>query len=99
MKAKYDPWARLCRAARPAGAGPEATVPAPFGFDTRVLADWRAETSSDEWLLWKPALRGALVTAGLVAILSVGLSYFSQPEDDQSELAIADSVITMTMNR
>ncbi len=97
MKAKHDPWARLCQAAR--GAPPETPVPAPFGFETRVLAEWRAESSADEWLLWKPALRGALAVAGLLALVSVGLSYFSPPEEDQNELAIADSVIAMTMNR
>ena len=64
-----------------------------------MLVEWRAETSADEWLLWKTALRGALAVASLLALVSVGLSYFSPPEEDQNELAIADSVIAMSMNR
>jgi hypothetical protein len=97
MKARHDPWKLLARAAGRASI--TASEEVPFGFERRVLAGWRAAASADEWVLWRPALRAALVCATVAMLLSLALGYVTQPAEEPNELAVADSIILMSLNR
>ena len=92
---KPDYWKRLAGAARRA---PEEPAPAmPFGFDTRVLADWQARRDGEETVPWARLLRGALVCASLIMLLSLAMSFKSMKEGDSGPVAIADSAIRMSL--
>jgi len=92
---KPDFWKRLAATARRAPAGPPAEMP--FGFDTRVIAGWRARQEPEEALPWTLLLRGALVCASLILLLSVAMNYQALKEREPGSVAIADSAIRMSM--
>jgi hypothetical protein len=92
---KPDHWKRLVEAARQALAAPPAQMP--FGFDTRVLADWTALSDADEPLPWTRLLRGALVCASLILLLSLAVNYQKLNEREPSSVAMADSALRMSM--
>ena len=92
---KQDNWKRLARAARQAPAGAPAEMP--FGFDTRVMEDWRIHRDDSESHPWTFLLRGALVCSGLIMILSVAMNYQSLQEREPGPVAITDSVIQTSM--
>lgn len=92
---KQDNWKRLARVARQAQV--EALGEMPYGFDTRVIADWRARCDDSETLPWTFLLRGALVCSALIMILSVAMNYQSLQEREPGVDAIADSAIQMSM--
>ena len=92
---KPDKWNRLAAAARRAPAEPPAEMP--FGFDTLVIADWRARRGDNEALSWTLLLRGALVCSALIMALSVAMNYRSLQEREPGADAIADSAIQMSM--
>ncbi len=92
---KPNPWMRLADAARQATPGPPPDVP--FGFDTRVLAQWRSQREAEETLPWTLLLRGALVCASLLMLLSVAMNYQSLKEREPGSVAIADSALRMSM--
>jgi len=92
---KPDSWKRLARAARQAPA--ESPTEMPFGFDTRVIADWRAQRGDSELLPWAFLLRGALVCSALIMVLSLAMNYQTLNERDPGSVAIADSAIRMSM--
>jgi hypothetical protein len=88
---------RLLRAAAN-GDEPEAT--APFGFDTRVVAQWRAggETNGGARELIRLVRRVAVGAAIVITFASAGAYWqFSESEDDAEPLtnayAIADNAI------
>jgi hypothetical protein len=91
---KPDYWMRLAGAARQAPAAPPDM---PFGFDTRVLADWRSRREPDGTLPWALLLRGALVCASLIMLVSVAMNYQTLREREPGSVAIADSVLRMSM--
>lgn len=97
MKIKHDPWKLLVKAAGGAAWAPDEE--APFGFAGRVLAAWRAETGADDWVLWRPALRLALVGAAALMLCSAVLGYLAQPEEEPVELAFTESIVLMSFNR
>lgn len=97
MKTKHDPWRLLVKAAGGAPFAPDEA--APFGFAGRVLAAWRAEARADEWLVWRPALRIALVGAAAVMLCSAALGYLAQPEEEPVEVAFTESIVLMSLNR
>ena len=70
---KPDFWKRLAAAAR--RAPPEPPAEMPFGFDTRMVAFWRGRQETEEALPWALLLRGALVCASLIMLLSVVMNY------------------------
>ena len=92
---KPDPWERLARAARQAPLEPPPEMP--FGFDARVLADRRRWREGEEAVPWARLLRGALVCASLIMLLSVAMNYSTLKERDPGPSAIADSAIRMSM--
>ena len=92
---KPDSWTHLTMAARRAAAEPPAEMP--FGFDTRVVAEWRSRREEEEFLPWTRLLRGALVCAGLILLLSLALNYQTFREREPGSVAIADSVLRMSM--
>ena len=88
-------WNRLAEAARRAQTPAPAEMP--FGFDTRVVAEWRSRREEEEFLPWTRLLRGALVCAGLILLLSLALNYQTFREREPGSVAIADSVLRMSM--
>jgi anti-sigma-K factor RskA len=92
---KLDHWKRLAAMARQAPAAPPAEMP--FGFDTRVIANWRAQADDGDSSLWVPLLRGALVCSVLIVALTVAVNYQTLKEREPTSLAIADSAIQLTM--
>ena len=90
-----DYWKRLAGMARRA---PEEPAPQmPFGFDTRVLADWQARREGEELVPWARLLRGALACASLIMLLSLAMNFHSMKEADPGPVAIADSAIRMSL--
>lgn len=88
---------RLLRAAAnaPDGSAPEA----PFGFDTRIVAAWRAATGGgDDFAELSKFLRRAGVVACAILVLA-GAAAYRQYRDEArftaptNEYAIADSAI------
>jgi hypothetical protein len=92
---KPDYWMRLADAARQAPLAPPPDVP--FGFDTRVLVEWRSPRDGEGILPWALLLRGALVCASLIMLLSVAMNYQTLREREPGSVAIADSVLRMSM--
>ncbi len=88
---------RLLRSA--AGAAEPVAAEAPFGFDTRVVASWRAgDGGANDFADLSRFLRRAGVIASAVLILA-GAAAYRQYRDDATfaaptnEYAIGDSMI------
>jgi len=92
---KPDYWKRLADTARRVPVEPAPEMP--FGFDTRVIADWRARREGEEAVPWARLLRGALVCASLIMLLSLAMNFQSWKQGDPSPATIADSAIRMSM--
>ena len=92
---KPDYWRRLAGTARHAAMEPAPEMP--FGFDTRVIAVWQAQREGEEAVPWARLLRGGLVCAGLIMLLSLAMNLQSMKEGDPGPLAIADSAIRMSL--
>ena len=92
---KPDYWKRLAGTARRVPVEPAREMP--FGFDTRVIADCRAQREGDETVPWARLLRGALVCASLIMLLSLVMNFHSMTEGDPGPVAIADSAIRMSL--
>ena len=91
---KPDYWKRLSETVR----APVEPVPEmPFGFDNRVIADWQAQREGEEAVPWARLLRGALVCASLIMLLSLAMNFQSMKEGDPGPVAIADSAIRMSL--
>ena len=88
---------KLERLLRAAAAAPNEQPPAmPFGFDTRVLAHWRASADRDLGVA-RLLRRIVLMSLGVILIASAG-AYRELSQDDPAEFlsdedAIADSAI------
>jgi len=99
MKEKLDlAFSRLKAAA--AKAPSPAMSEMPYGFDTRVLAAWRAQRKNDDWGF--SFLKTAFICATVLVALSFAaherLAVADPQNDPQNEFAIADSVIRLSMN-
>jgi hypothetical protein len=90
-----DYWKRLAGAAQPARADLPAEMP--FGFDTRVLSEWRSAPEAKDPLPWAGLLRGALVCASVIMLLSVAMNYHTLKEREPGSVAIADSALRLSM--
>jgi hypothetical protein len=94
---------RLLRAA--ANAPQDSAAEAPFGFDTRIVAAWRAATGSgNDFAELSKFLRRAGVVAGAILLLA-GTAAYRQYRDEArfaaptNEYAIADSAIQTEFSR
>ena len=92
---KPDYWKRLAGTARRTPVEPAPEMP--FGFDTRVIAAWQTRREGEEAVPWARLLRGALVCASLIMLLSLAMNFQSWKEGDPGPVAIADSAIRMSM--
>jgi hypothetical protein len=84
--------ARLLRSA--AQSGKDTSAQAPFGFDTRVVALWRAGNGSNG--LGRLIRRVALSAVGVIVLASAAAAYQIKSDNDDAysnEFAIADSAI------
>jgi hypothetical protein len=87
---------RLLRSA--AQSGEDVSPPAPFGFDTRVVALWRAGAASGSNGLGRLIRRVALSALGIIVLASAAAFYQTKDERDDdeaygNEFAIADNAI------
>lgn len=97
MKNHNDPWDRLLGMAR---RGPEEKCDgAPFGFTTRVIAEWRAGEGAEEPLPWLSLLRGALICSSVILLLSLAANYRALKGEGTNDLTVADSIIEMSLNQ
>jgi hypothetical protein len=88
--------ARLLRSA--ALTSEDVAVEAPFGFDTRVIALWRAGEQAASLSLTRLVQRVALIAAAVTIIATAGAYRESNrnletSEPSANEFAIADSAI------
>ena len=88
---------KLLRAAAAAPAEPVDEMP--FGFDTRVVAQWRANRGGGaDWRSFAPMLRWIALGATAI-VLSAGSAWWQVEREDEFEYpaantyAIADTVI------
>ena len=91
---KNDNIDRVLRSAAQAGEEPAAM---PFGFDTRVVALWRASTPNGTGVLWLLRRVGVLSTAVIVISTIAAIREANQSREIResltNEFAIADSAI------
>ncbi|MEY2531450.1 MAG: hypothetical protein QOI96_1535 [Verrucomicrobiota bacterium] len=96
---------KLARLLRSAAQGSEDLSPqTPFGFDTRVVALWRAGAANGSNGLGRLIRRVALSAVGVIVLASAAAFYQfkSDRDDDESygnEFAIADNAIQSEMLR
>jgi hypothetical protein len=97
MKLTDESFRRLLDAA--AKAMPKAPVAPPLGLETRILAQWRAESADDDYVSLFAFLRRATLGAGLVLALCAVWSFADigggAPGD---EAALLNYDIQMSLN-
>jgi hypothetical protein len=92
---KQNHWNRLLKAARQAPT--EAPAEMPLGFDTRVIAEWRAGREHGELLPWAVLLRGALACSALIMVVSLLMNYQALRDREPGPMAIADAAIQVSL--
>lgn len=99
MKNSSAPIDRLLRSAATAPA--EAIPAMPFGFDTRVLAQWRATWPNDSATVIHLLRRVMFLALALIVLASAGAYRELQQGDEPfgDEHAIADSAIGGVMDQ
>jgi hypothetical protein len=97
MKSTDETFRRLLDAA--AKAAPEVPVTPPLGFETRILARWRAESADDDSVSLFAFLRRATLGAGLVLALCAAWSFMGAGGGvPGEETALFDYDIQMSLN-
>jgi hypothetical protein len=93
---KPDYWRRLVQSAR----WPDVEVPAemPFGFDTRVLAAWRAERTNVESSVLLLLVRRALGWAAMVVVACALLNCRIASDSQANEVVYADLAVRWSLN-
>ncbi len=93
---KNSPLDRLFRAA--AGARPDAPNDMPFGFDTRVLAAWRAGSNHDLVDVGLLLRRVVLLSLAVIVFATAGvvneLRQVDDPGEASDQYVIADNAIS-----
>jgi hypothetical protein len=90
---------KLARLLRSAGqAGEDLPAEVPLGFDTRVVALWRAGTPNGSNGLGRLIRRVAVSAVGIIVVASAAAFYQANQDSDDdegfgSEFAIADNAI------
>ncbi len=73
MKPESDPWSRLARTAR---QSPEpAAAEAPFGFATRVVAQWQTAPAPSLASVWETLSKRILAVSCALMVITVVASY------------------------
>ena len=89
MNEKLNPWENLARLARQA---PEPTpTEMPFGFATRVMANWPSATVVELSAVWELLSVRSLVLAALIMAVTLGVNYDLMSHDWTQEVAVADA--------
>ena len=84
---------------RAAAAAAPASLPdeMPFGFDTRVLARWRAQLAPDVIAVGRLLRRVVLMSLGVIVLAGAGVFHELRRNDEllspNDEYAIADNAI------
>lgn len=98
MNSERDPWKKLALVARQT-PDVEFTTEVPYGFSTRVVAQWRSQFSVGiPGFVWNRLGLGALVSAVAVAAVCVALNYESVRalQDEGQDLAtIAETEVIL----
>ena len=86
---------RLLKAA--AAVPPRVSGAVPFALETRVLGHWRSSPAEGATEIPAGLFRWAVMTAGLVMLVSIALNYRAIETEPHNELAIADYAVTMNL--
>jgi len=86
-----SPIDRLLQSAARVPAAPGAEMP--FGFDTRVLAQWRASRAADPFVILQMLRRVVFIALTLILLASAGAYREARHDDSTDEYAITDSAI------
>jgi len=98
-----DPLESLLHLAAKSSADGRIPEP-PLGFETRVLAAWRATVGEDEGAGWLVAFRTAIVITGMAMLGSVAFSWASlrglreTAAPSIAERTVVDSAIRLAFN-
>ncbi len=89
MKENPNAWENLARLARQA---PEpAPAETPFGFATRVVANWPSVSTSELSAVWEFLSLRSLVLAALITVVTLGTNYDLMSHDWTQEFAGDDA--------
>ncbi len=88
---KNHPIERLLRSA--ATVRPEPGAEMPFGFDTRVLAQWRAGLAADPAAIVQMLRRVVSMAVALIILASAGAYREWRLDDPSDDYALTDSAI------
>ena len=91
MKSSHLPLDRLLRAAATTKNDPPNDMP--YGFDTRILAQVRANRESDLAAIGRLLRRVALLSLGVIALASAGAYRELRQSDDLGDSITDDYVI------
>ena len=94
MKKSGDSLQRLFRAASLAPKDGPASLPA--ALESRMLAQWRAVETEDEFVILIRLFRRAVIFAGLIMVLSATWSYLEN-RSDAATMALASYAIKMQL--
>lgn len=86
-----SPIDRLLRSAASVTAAPGAEMP--FGFDTRVLAQWRAGLAADPAAIVQLLRRVVLMSLALIVLASAGAYREWRSDDPSDDYALTDAAI------
>ncbi|MEW6158340.1 MAG: hypothetical protein AB1813_12970 [Verrucomicrobiota bacterium] len=98
MKDPATIWTWLTRAAHHAPAPTSKIETLPFGFETRVIAEWKSR-SADELIGWDSLVRGAVLCSSLILLLCMAATYWSANREQSAEADLTETIIEMTLNR
>ncbi|HSH96194.1 MAG TPA: hypothetical protein VK968_18760 [Roseimicrobium sp.] len=91
MNSNNDQWQRLAAAARQTPQ-PEASG-APFGFATRVVAQWQSGRPVSSTELWEQLTRRVLALSFAVMIIAGGTGYAMLPAHSSDPVAITQNAL------
>jgi hypothetical protein len=87
---------RLLKAAAQAPKAAPGTTS--FTLEARVLAQWRAAASEDEFPFLMKLFRHAVIYASLVMLLSIGWNYLERNRSEAASMtALADYAMTVQL--
>jgi hypothetical protein len=86
----------LHRLLKAAGRSPDSVPESPpSALEQRVLAQWRSTPAEDEFASLAGLYRPAAICAGLIMILSAGLTWFQNRSEATGAVALANYALTI----